>query len=85
MFKSVFYLPAPTPLSTLLREYGGPKMVFQGVQDPLNDAAGRADQMKRLVGAQLRMELVDAGHCPHDEVPDRFNAAVDAFVAAIDS
>jgi len=80
VFKSVFYLPPPVPLSTLLQEYGGPKMVFQGVNDPLNDARGRAEQMRRLVGEEeLRVELVEAGHCPHDEVPELFNAAVDAF------
>ena len=81
VFKSVFYLPTPTPLSTLLQEYLGPRMVFQGVNDPLNDAKGRARKMQEMCNAQVT--LVEAGHCPHDEVPEAFNECVDKFASSL--
>ena len=82
VFKSVFYLGVPTPLSSLLEEIKCPTMVFQGTLDPLNDARGRAKQIKDLF-PDVELELVEAGHCPHDEVPDAFNNAVDKFYASM--
>ena len=78
VFKSVFYLPKPVPLNSLLHEYSGPTLVFQGVNDPLNDARARAQQMKEMY-SPLQLRLVEAGHCPHDEVPELFNSALDSF------
>jgi pimeloyl-ACP methyl ester carboxylesterase len=82
VFKSVFYLPKPVPLNNLLHEYSGPTLVFQGVNDPLNDARARAQQMKEMY-APLKLKLVEAGHCPHDEVPELFNEAFDSFFAEL--
>lgn len=53
-----------------------PVWVFQGVNDPLNDAAGRAKQMEQ---AGAKVELVEGGHTPHDELPGLFND----FVASV--
>lgn len=50
--------------------------MFQGVNDPLNDAAGRAKQMEQ---AGAKVELVEGGHTPHDELPGLFND----FVASV--
>ena len=79
VFQSVFYMPRPRALDVLVgREYGGPTLVLQGVLDPLNDARGRA---AALVGAcpNAGLQLLDAGHCPHDEAPEAVSAALDAF------
>jgi pimeloyl-ACP methyl ester carboxylesterase len=80
VLRSGFYLPPPRALPYLLNElYKGPVLVLQGVLDPLNDAQGRAD----LLGERLhnvRKVCIEAGHCPHDEVPELVNAAIDAFV-----
>lgn len=71
VFKAVFYLPPPRALNYLVAEaYKGPALVLQGALDPLNDAKGRAAQMRALCG-NLDVSLLDAGHCPHDEVPDQ--------------
>ena len=48
------------------------------MNDPLNDAAGRAKQMEQ---AGAKVELVEGGHTPHDELPGLFNDFV-ASVAA---
>ena len=79
VFKSVFYLPTPKTLNSLIDSFGKDVLVFQGAKDPLNDAEGRAKKMKALCG-NVQVVLVDAGHCPHDEVPEEFNRAFHAFV-----
>jgi hypothetical protein len=44
---------------------------FQGALDPLNDAKGRAAELGRLCPEYVTVQLLQAGHCPHDEVPDQ--------------
>lgn len=57
---SGFILPPPRSLTSLLGCYDGPLMVFQGQQDPLNDARGRAKKIAAQY-ADARMVVVDAG------------------------
>ena len=79
VFQSVFYMPRPRALDTLLvREYGGPVAVLQGELDPLNDAKGRARALEAAVPG-ARVTLLAAGHCPQDEVPDQVAAGLAAF------
>lgn len=80
VFRSVFYLPKPRPLNYLVSEcFGGPTLVVQGIKDPLNDARKRALELGRLC-KNVRVEMVDAGHCPHDEIPGTFNDVVLQFL-----
>jgi pimeloyl-ACP methyl ester carboxylesterase len=72
-------MPRPRALDALIaRDYGGPALILQGALDPLNDARRRAAE---LVAAcpNARLVLLDAGHCPHDEVPDRVTAELVSF------
>ena len=81
VFRSVFFLPSPRPLNHLINDlYRGKVMVLQGVLDPLNDATKRAAQ---IVGACPQAELItlQAGHCPHDEVPEIVNRELGRFAA----
>jgi pimeloyl-ACP methyl ester carboxylesterase len=47
----------------------------QGRDDPLNDAVGRANQMDAAC-PNVTLNLIKAGHCPHDEAPQLVNAAI---------
>jgi len=49
--------------------FDGPVLIAQGVLDPLNDAA---DRMKRYgaLRAGIATDAIQAGHCPHDELPE---------------
>lgn len=67
--ESVFFLPKPRPLNLLLDVFGGPVLVLQGRNDPLNDAVARANAI-RSACPQVSVHFLKAGHCPHDEVPD---------------
>jgi hypothetical protein len=60
----VFYLPKPLPLNHLVGDlYGGPTMVLQGALDPLNDARARAHALQEAC-PNVRVRLLDGGHCP---------------------
>lgn len=79
VFRSVFYLPSPRPLNYLIQSlYGGPVLVLQGALDPLNDAPSRARQITDSCPT-AQCILLQAGHCPHDEVPEIVNAEIESF------
>ena len=61
VFQSAFYLKPPPPLNYVLDKYGGPTLVLQGADDPLNDAAGRARDLERLC-TRARATLLRGGH-----------------------
>ena len=61
VFQSAFYLKPPPPLNYVVDKYGGPTLVLQGADDPLNDAAGRARDLERLC-TRARATLLRGGH-----------------------
>ena len=82
VFQSVFYMPRPRALDALLaRDYGGPALILQGALDPLNDAKRRAADLSAAC-PNAELVLLDAGHCPHDEVPDRVTDELVRFARA---
>lgn len=83
VLKSGFYLAPPRPLPFMLNTlYGGPVLIVQGVLDILNDAGGRARALEAAIDSASAVCL-DAGHCPHDEVPELVNAAIAEFAADV--
>ncbi|KAL4435621.1 hypothetical protein ABPG77_002584 [Micractinium sp. CCAP 211/92] len=81
VFRSVFYLPPPRALNYLVADkFGGPALVLQGIKDPLNNAKLRAQELRRFCPNVEVVEL-DAGHCPHDEVPELVNSHLLRFIA----
>jgi len=81
VFASVFYLPPPKALNWLINErIRAPVMVLQGALDPLNDAKGRAAELEQLCPDYVTKVLLQAGHCPHDEVPEQVNRHLMDFI-----
>ncbi|KAI8101460.1 hypothetical protein M9435_001566 [Picochlorum sp. BPE23] len=79
VFRSVFFLPPPRPLNYLVSSlFQGPTLVLQGALDPLNDAKTRAHDIVESC-PNANCILLDAGHCPHDEVPEQVNNAIASF------
>jgi pimeloyl-ACP methyl ester carboxylesterase len=50
-------------------QFTGPVLIAQGILDPLNDAKDRMQRYGALRQG-ITMDPIEAGHCPHDEVPD---------------
>ena len=81
MFASVFYLPPPRALNQLVNTFGKATLILNGQLDPLNDAGARARDLAALCDAKkVSVQLLQAGHCPHDELPAEVNAAISSFV-----
>lgn len=73
LIKSVFFIKRPRPLNYLLSEmYGGPVLLLQGALDPLNNAKDKGQRIQELC-KNVQVEMVEAGHCAHDEVPEVVN------------
>jgi pimeloyl-ACP methyl ester carboxylesterase len=62
--------------------YGKPVMIIQGVLDPLNRAKDRADKLEARISGAMKV-CIEAGHCPHDEVPELVNNAIAEFTESL--
>lgn len=83
--RSGFYLAPQRPLPYLLNElYQGPVLILQGVLDPLGGGKSgeRADKLEAAIHKATKV-CIDAGHCPHDEVPELVNDAIVEFVERV--
>lgn len=49
------------------------------MQDPLSNAVARAKELEAAC-SNVRVQMLDAGHCPHDEVPQIVNDALLSFM-----
>ena len=82
VFRTVFDIPRGQPLDELFAQLKAPLLLIWGMRDPWINAAGRRGAFQRH--APLASEVVlDAGHCPHDEVPEQVNAALLDWMATL--
>lgn len=77
VIQSGLILPPQRSLNDLLLADSCPPIfVFQGRLDPLG-STGRAEKLEQvLVGRDFKVEVVKAGHCPHDEIPQHFSESI---------
>ena len=54
------------------------------VQDPLSNAVARAQGLKEAC-TNVEVQMLDAGHCPHDEVPQLVNEGLLSFMSKVTS
>ncbi len=78
VFCSVFDTRGPQgqPLDELFANLQAPLLLLWGNRDPWMNAAGKRASFRRHVPASTKEVVLDAGHCPHDEVPDQVNSAL---------
>jgi pimeloyl-ACP methyl ester carboxylesterase len=81
VFRTVFDIPRGQPLDELFAELTAPLLLLWGIRDPWIDAAGRRASFQRHAPARTTEVVLEAGHCPHDEVPDQVNRALLAWLA----
>ncbi|WP_259726599.1 MULTISPECIES: alpha/beta fold hydrolase [Synechococcales] len=82
VFRTVFDIPRGQPLDELFAELTAPLLLLWGIRDPWINAEGRRGAFQRH--APFATEVVlEAGHCPHDEVPDQVNAALLNWLATL--
>ena len=76
VFRTVFDIPRGKPLDELFAELQSPLLLLWGIRDPWINAAGRRGAFQRHAPANTTEVVLQAGHCPHDEVPGQVNAAL---------
>lgn len=76
VFRTVFDFPRGEPLDALFARLEAPLLLLWGIRDPWINAVGRRAQFQRHAPVGTSEVVLQAGHCPHDEVPDQVNAAL---------
>ena len=83
VFRTVFDIPRGQPLDELFEELTAPLLLLWGMRDPWINAPGRRATFQRYAPAATTEVVLDAGHCPHDEVPDQVNASLLDWLAGL--
>ena len=74
MFRTVFDIPRGQPLDELFAELKAPLLLIWGIRDPWINAEGRRERFQHHAPQNTTEVVLEAGHCPHDEVPSIVNA-----------
>ncbi|WP_017661988.1 alpha/beta fold hydrolase [Baaleninema simplex] len=79
VFASVFKTPRGATVDELLQQLQHPLLMLWGEGDPWINARERGAKFREYYPS-LTEYYLDAGHCPHDEIPDRVNALIASWV-----
>lgn len=79
VFNAVFKTPQGEKVDVLLSKMQCPLLLLWGEKDPWMKAREKGMQFRQYY-PQVTEHFLEAGHCPHDEVPDRVNALITAWV-----
>ncbi|MGF1478004.1 MAG: alpha/beta fold hydrolase [Cyanophyceae cyanobacterium] len=82
VFASVFKTPQGEKIDTLLQQLTCPLLLLWGEGDPWMNARERGAQFRSYY-SNLTEHYLQAGHCPHDEVPEAVNAQIRAWVLSL--
>jgi len=82
VFVSVFSTPQGEKVDALLKELTCPLLMLWGEADPWINARERSRKFRQYY-PQLTEHFLAAGHCPHDEVPDKVNQLLRDWVFSI--
>ena len=85
VFRTVFDIPKSKPLDELFAELKSPLLLLWGIHDPWINGVGRREIFRRYAPAATSEVVLEAGHCPHDEVPDQVNAALLDWLLALNN
>jgi pimeloyl-ACP methyl ester carboxylesterase len=79
VFASVFKSPRGENIDTLLEQLQHPLLLLWGEGDPWMNARERGAKFRQHY-PQLKEHYLQAGHCPHDEVPEQVNTLLRTWV-----
>ena len=82
VFRTVFDIPSGEPLDGLFEQLQSPLLLLWGRRDPWIDAENRMRRFRSKVPPGTHDVVLEAGHCPHDEVPDQVNRELLDWLAA---
>ncbi|MBE9215103.1 alpha/beta fold hydrolase [Plectonema cf. radiosum LEGE 06105] len=82
VFCSVFSTPQGEKVDVLLQQLTCPLLLLWGEADPWMNAKERSQKFRQYY-PQLTEYYLQAGHCPHDEVPQQLNSLLRDWVFSI--
>lgn len=59
-------------------------MIIQGMKDPISDSKTKVNLVKKYL-KEIEIKELDAGHCPHDEVPEEVNSIIREWVVNVEN
>jgi pimeloyl-ACP methyl ester carboxylesterase len=83
VFNAVFKTPQGEKVDILLGKMQCPLLLLWGEKDPWIKAREKGVQFRQYY-PQLTEHYLQAGHCPHDEVPEQVNNLITNWVLTID-
>ncbi|KAF5457719.1 hypothetical protein F2P56_021801 [Juglans regia] len=84
VLESIFSFNISIPLNYLLEGFKETVLIIQGMKDPISDSKSKVVMLKENCAGVIIREL-DAGHCPHDELPQEVNSIICEWVASVHS
>jgi len=82
VFNAVFKTPQGKKVDVLLQEMQSPLLILWGEKDPWINSRERGIKFRQHY-PQLTEHYLDAGHCPHDEVPKQVNDLITDWVLSL--
>ncbi|MEO1349474.1 MAG: alpha/beta fold hydrolase [Cyanobacteria bacterium J06635_15] len=82
VFTSIFKSPRGANVDELLKQLTCPLLMLWGEGDPWIDARSRGAKFRQYY-PNLSEHYLQAGHCPHDEVPDQVNALLADWITQV--
>ena len=82
VFNAVFQAPQGEKVDILLAQMQCPLLILWGEKDPWINARDQGNKFRQYY-PQLKEYYLDAGHCPHDEIPEQVNSLIADWVSSI--
>jgi pimeloyl-ACP methyl ester carboxylesterase len=81
VFASVFKSPRGDKVDELLQRLDAPLLLLWGEGDPWMDTRARSRQFHQYYSS-ISEHFLNAGHCPHDEIPQQVNQKIKEWLAS---
>lgn len=83
VLESIFSFDLSIPLNYLVKGMENRVLVIQGMNDPISDSKSFLAMLTEHCRGITTKEI-DAGHCPHDEIPEKVNSIIGEWVVNIE-
>ncbi|KAI3458274.1 hypothetical protein Pfo_014937 [Paulownia fortunei] len=84
VLESIFSFDLSLPLNYLLEGFEKKILVAQGMKDPLSDSKSILAMFREHCRG-IAIKEIDAGHCPHDELPNEVNSIIKEWVVTLET
>ncbi|CAH1430369.1 unnamed protein product [Lactuca virosa] len=84
VLESLFTFDPSIPMNYVLKGLEEKVMIIQGMKDPISDSKTKVNLVKKHF-KEIEIKELDAGHCPHDEVPEEVNSIIREWVVNVEN